>query len=71
MVGNYPPFFVDLSIFYSSQQHDMYIITQDEDSVSMLRGYTDIMIKEEDHSLLERFKSFLKGKIIITSREKL
>lgn len=43
------------------EEQDMYIITQDEDSVSMLRGYTNIMIKEEDHSLLERFKSFLKG----------
>lgn len=42
-------------------EQDMYIITYDEDEVSMLKGFTDIMIKEDEHSTFERFKSFLKG----------
>lgn len=43
------------------EEQDMYVITQDEESVSMLKGYTNVMIKEEEHSIFERFKSFLKG----------
>ncbi|HLR21666.1 MAG TPA: general stress protein [Tissierellaceae bacterium] len=43
------------------KEEDMYVITQEEDNVSMLKGYTDVIIKEEDHSIFERFKSFLQG----------
>lgn len=40
---------------------DMYIITGDENDVSMLRGMTGVIIKEDDDSLWDRFKSFLSG----------
>lgn len=40
---------------------DMYIITDDEKDVSMLRGMTEVPIKEDDDSLWDRFKSFLSG----------
>lgn len=43
------------------REEDMYIITSDENEVSVLRGLTDIVIKEEDASIWDRFKSFLKG----------
>lgn len=42
-------------------EEDMYIIADDEDDFSMLRGFTDVIIKEDDDSLWDRFKSFLKG----------
>lgn len=43
------------------KEEDMYIIVNDEDDVSMLRGLTDIIITEEKPSIISRFKSFLKG----------
>lgn len=48
------------------KEEDMYIISGDETNVSMLRGATDVMIKEEEASLFDRFKSFLKGQDSIT-----
>lgn len=48
------------------KEEDMYIISGEENNVSMLRGSTDVMIKEEEGSLLDRFKSFLKGQDSIT-----
>lgn len=47
-------------------EEDMYIITRDEEDVSMLKGHTDIMIKEDDHSLIDKFISLLKGEDSIT-----
>lgn len=43
------------------KDEDMYIITDDDKDVSILRGLTDIVIKEEDSSIWDRFKSFFKG----------
>lgn len=43
------------------EETDMYIITDDDKDVSMLRGMTGIIIKEDDDSLWNRFKSFLSG----------
>lgn len=43
------------------EEEDMYIIASDEDDFSMLRGFTDVIIKEDDDSLWDKFKSFLKG----------
>lgn len=40
---------------------DMYIITSEENDLSMLRGMTGVIIKEDDDSLWDRFKSFLSG----------
>lgn len=48
------------------KEDDMYIIVDDDEEISMLRGYTDIMIKEEDDSLFDRFRSFLKGRDSVT-----
>lgn len=48
------------------KEEDMYIISGDEKNISMLRGSTDVIIKEEETSLFERFKSFLKGEDSIT-----
>jgi hypothetical protein len=48
------------------KEEDMYIISGEENNISMLRGSTDVMIKEEEGSLLDRFKSFLKGQDSIT-----
>ncbi len=48
------------------KEEDMYIISGDENNISMLRGSTDVMIKEEEGSLWDRFKSFLKGQDTIT-----
>ena len=48
------------------KEEDMYIISGDESNISMLRGSTDIMIKEEEGSLWHRYKSFLKGQDSIT-----
>lgn len=42
-------------------EQDMYIIANDEEDFSMLRGFTDVIIKEDDDSLWDKFKSFLKG----------
>lgn len=41
------------------EETDMYIITDEEESVSMLRGMTGVIIKEDDDSIWDRFKSFL------------
>lgn len=43
-------------------EEDMYIIADDDEEISILKGYTGVMIKEEDESLFDRFKSFLTGK---------
>lgn len=43
------------------KDEDMYIITDDDNDVSILRGLTDIVIKEEESSIWDRFKSFFKG----------
>lgn len=43
------------------EEQDMYIIANDEEDFSMLRGFTDVIIKEDDDSLWDKFKSFLKG----------
>lgn len=43
-------------------EEDMYIIVDDDEEISILKGYTGVMIKEEDDSLFDRFKSFLTGK---------
>ena len=48
------------------KEEDMYIIAGEENNISMLRGSTDIMIKEEEGSLRDRFRSFLKGQDSIT-----
>nr|WP_300004923.1 general stress protein [Tissierella sp.] len=43
------------------EEEDMYIIVDDDEEISMLKGYTGVMIKEDDDSIFDRFKSFLKG----------
>ena len=43
------------------EEQDMYIIASDDDDFSMLKGFTDVIIKEDDDSLWDRFKRFLKG----------
>ncbi len=43
------------------EETDMYIITSEEQNVSMLRGMTGVIIKEDDDSIWDRFKSFLSG----------
>lgn len=43
------------------KETDMYIITDEEENVSMLRGMTEVIIKEDDDSIWDRFKSFLSG----------
>lgn len=43
------------------REEDMYIITSEDNEVSVLMGLTDIIIKEEDASIWDRFRSFLKG----------
>lgn len=48
------------------REEDMYIITDDDNEVSILRGLTDIVIKEEEDSIWDRFKSFFKGEDTIT-----
>lgn len=48
------------------KEEDMYIITHDDNELSVLRGLTDIVIKEEDASIWDRFKSFFKGEDTIT-----
>ena len=44
------------------EEDDMYIIVDDDEEISILKGFTTVMIKEEDDSLFDRFKSFLTGK---------
>ena len=43
------------------EETDMYIITHEEEDVSMVRGMTGVIIKEDDDSIWDRFKSFLSG----------
>ena len=43
------------------EERDMYIIANDDEDFSMLRGFTDVIIKEDDDSLWDKFKSFLQG----------
>ena len=43
------------------EEQDMYIIASEDEDFSMLRGFTDVIIKEDDDSILDKFKSFLKG----------
>ncbi len=43
------------------EEQDMYIIASEEEDFSMLKGFTDVIIKEDDDSLWDKFKSFLKG----------
>lgn len=43
------------------EEQDMYIIASDDDNFSMLKGFTDVIIKEDDDSIWDKFKSFLKG----------
>src|SRR5699024_1425637 len=43
------------------REKDMYIITHDDNDISILMGLTDIVIKEEDATIWDRFRSFLKG----------
>ena len=43
------------------KDEDMYIIASEDNDITILRGLTDIIIKENNDSLFERFKSFLKG----------
>lgn len=44
------------------EEDDMYVMVDDDEEISMLRGATGVMIKEEDDSLFDRFRSFLTGK---------
>jgi len=48
------------------KDEDMYIISSEDNNISMLRGLTDIVIKEDNDSLWDRFRSFLKGEDTIT-----
>lgn len=52
---------VNILTQHGYREEDMYIISSDENEVSILRGLTDIVIKEEDASIWDRFRSFLKG----------
>ncbi len=44
------------------KETDMYIMTDDDNDVAILRGMTGVIIKEDDDSLWDRFKSFLSRK---------
>ncbi len=57
---------VDQLLKEGYREDDMYIIVDDDEEISMLRGSTNIMIKEEDDSLFDRFKNFLKGNDSVT-----
>ena len=48
------------------KDEDMYIITADDNDVSILKGLTDIVIKEEEDSVWDRFKSFFRGEDTIS-----
>lgn len=41
------------------RETDMYIMADDDNDVAILRGMTGVIIKEDDDSLWDRFKSFL------------
>ncbi|HOK62513.1 MAG TPA: general stress protein [Soehngenia sp.] len=43
------------------EEQDMYVIANKEENISMIKGSTDVLIKEDDVSLWDRFKSFLSG----------
>lgn len=43
------------------EETDMYIITGEDQNISMVRGMTEVIIKEDDDSIWDRFKSFLSG----------
>ena len=43
------------------EETDMYIISGEDQSLSMVRGMTEVIIKEDDESIWDRFKSFLSG----------
>jgi hypothetical protein len=43
------------------EEQDMYVIASKDEDVSMIKGSTDVLIKEDDESLWDRFKSFLSG----------
>lgn len=39
----------------------MYVIANKDEDISMIKGSTDVLIKEDDESIWDRFKSFLSG----------
>lgn len=43
------------------EEQDMYVIANKDEDISMIKGSTDVLIKEEDESIWNRFKSFLSG----------
>lgn len=43
------------------EEQDMYVIVSKDEDISMVKGSTDVLIKEDDESLWDRFKSFLSG----------
>lgn len=43
------------------EESDMYIISGEDQNLSMVRGMTEVIIKEDDDSIWDRFKSFLSG----------
>jgi len=43
-------------------EHDLYVVANDEDKVSMVRGRTDVELTSPEHtSWIDKFKSFLMG----------
>lgn len=47
-------------------EDDMYIIVDEDEEIKMLKGFTGVMIAEDDDSLYDRFKHFLQGHDSIT-----
>ncbi|TFZ41390.1 hypothetical protein E4100_02100 [Soehngenia longivitae] len=43
------------------EEQDMYVIVSKDEDISMVKGSTDVLIKEDDESIWDRFKSFLSG----------
>jgi len=43
------------------EEQDMYVIASKNEDISMVKGSTDVLIKEDDESIWDRFKSFLSG----------
>ncbi|TJX68138.1 hypothetical protein E8P77_03040 [Soehngenia saccharolytica] len=43
------------------EEQDMYVIANKDEDISMIKGSTDVLIKEDDESIWDRFKSFLSG----------
>lgn len=43
------------------EEKDMYVIASKDEDISMIKGSTDVIIKEDDESIWDRFKSFLSG----------